>query len=74
MMGLVATRAHHLTALEEIDEHLNTPEIDDYLRDLLIDKRGGHKGFSPEATCLEQSVRNWFGWIGLHSGLAMAAG
>lgn len=41
---------HHDRVLNKIDELWNTPEIDDYLSDLLIDKRGGRKGFAPEAT------------------------
>ncbi|MDI1246893.1 MAG: ankyrin repeat domain-containing protein, partial [Rhodoferax sp.] len=41
---------HHERVLNKIDELWNTPEIDDYLSDLLIDKRGGRKGFAPEAT------------------------
>lgn len=41
---------HHARVLNKIDELWNTPEIDDYLSDLLIDKRGGRKGFTPEAT------------------------
>lgn len=41
---------HHDRVLNKIDELWDTPEIDDYLSDLLIDKRGGHKGFAPEAT------------------------
>lgn len=40
---------HHERVLNKIDELWNTPEIDDYLNDLLIDKRGGRKGFAPEA-------------------------
>jgi ankyrin repeat protein len=41
---------HHDHVLKKIDELWDTPEIDDYLSDLLIDKRGGRKGFSPEAS------------------------
>jgi tankyrase len=41
---------HHDRVLNKIDELWETPEIDDYLSDLLIDKRGGRKGFAPEAT------------------------
>ncbi len=41
---------HHDRVLNKIDELWDTPEIDDYLSDLLIDKRGGRKGFAPEAT------------------------
>lgn len=41
---------HHERVLNKIEELWNTPEIDDYLSDLLIDKRGGRKGFAPEAT------------------------
>lgn len=41
---------HHDRLLNKIDELWDTPEIDDYLSDLLIDKRGGRKGFAPEAT------------------------
>ncbi len=41
---------HHDHVLRKIDELWETPEIDDYLSDLLIDKRGGRKGFSSEAT------------------------
>jgi len=41
---------HHDHVLRKVDELWDTPEIDDYLSDLLIDKRGGRKGFSPEAT------------------------
>lgn len=40
---------HHDRLLIKIDELWNTPEIDDYLSDLLIDKRGGRKGFAPDA-------------------------
>lgn len=36
--------------LKKIEVLWDTPEIDDYLSDLLIDKRGGRKGFPPEAT------------------------
>lgn len=41
---------HHDRVLNKIGELWDTPEIDDYLSDLLIDKRGGRKGFSQEAT------------------------
>ncbi len=41
---------HHDRILNKIDELWDTPEIDDYISDLLIDKRGGRRGFSPEAT------------------------
>lgn len=38
---------HHDHVLRKIDELWDTPEIDDYLRDLLIDKRGGAQGVFP---------------------------
>ena len=41
---------HHDRVLNMIVKLWNTPEIDDYLSDLLIDKRGGRKVFSPEAS------------------------
>jgi len=34
--------------LTKIEELWDTPEIDDYFSDLIIDKRGGRKGFSKE--------------------------
>lgn len=37
----VYVEQHHDHVLRKIDELWDTPEIDDYLRDLLIDKRGG---------------------------------
>jgi hypothetical protein len=40
----------HDRILRRIDEIWDTPEIHDYLSDLLIDKRGGRQGFSPEVT------------------------
>lgn len=41
---------HHEHVLKKINELWDTSEIDDCLSDLLIDKRGGRKGFSSEAT------------------------
>jgi ankyrin repeat protein len=41
---------HHDHILRKMDKIWDTPEIHDYLSDLLIDKRGGRKGFSPEVT------------------------
>ena len=50
---------HHDHVLRRIDEIWDTPEIDDYLRDLLIDKRGGRKGFSREATKEIDALRDF---------------
>lgn len=41
---------HYDHVLKKIDALWDSPEVDDYLSDLLIDKRGGRKGFPPEAT------------------------
>ena len=50
---------HHDHVLRKVDELWDTPEIDDYLSDLLIDKRGGRKGFSPEATQEIDALRDF---------------
>lgn len=39
----------HAHILQTVDQLWDTPDIDDYLGDLLIDKRGGRQGFAPEA-------------------------
>lgn len=39
----------HPHILEKVDALWDSPAIDDYLGDLLIDKRGGRRGFAPEA-------------------------
>lgn len=41
---------HHDHILRKVEEIWDLPELEDYLSDLLLDKRGGRKGFSPEAT------------------------
>ena len=41
---------HHDHILRKLDEIWDQPEIHDYLSDLLLDKRGGRKGFSPEVS------------------------
>lgn len=41
---------HHDHILRKIEEIWDKPEIHDYLSDLLIDKRGGRKGFSTEVS------------------------
>ncbi|MEY4137867.1 MAG: putative tankyrase type protein [Pseudomonadota bacterium] len=41
---------HFDHVLKKIDVLWDTPQIDDYISELLIDKRGGRKGFPPEAT------------------------
>lgn len=40
---------HHDHILRKVDGIWDQPEVDDYLNDLLIDKRGGRKGFAPQA-------------------------
>lgn len=40
---------HHDHILRKVDVIWGQPELDDYLNDLLIDKRGGRKGFAPQA-------------------------
>ena len=40
---------HHDHILQKVDVMWDQPEVDDYLNDLLIDKRGNRKGFAPEA-------------------------
>lgn len=40
---------HHDHILQKVDGLWEQPEIDGYLNDLLIDKRGGRRGFAPEA-------------------------
>lgn len=40
---------HHDHILQKVDFMWDQPEVDDYLNDLLIDKRGNRKGFAPEA-------------------------
>ncbi len=41
---------HHDHILRKLEELWDQPEIHDYLSDLLLDKRGGRKGFSPEVS------------------------
>ncbi len=41
---------HHDHILRRLDEIWDQPEIHDFLSDLLIDKRGGRKGFSKEVS------------------------
>lgn len=41
---------HHDHILQKVEALWDKPEIDDYLSDLLMDKRGGRKGFNPEVT------------------------
>ncbi|MDD2918354.1 ankyrin repeat domain-containing protein [Rhodoferax sp.] len=50
---------HHDRLLIKIDELWDTPEIDDYLSDLLIDKRGGRKGFAPDAVKELNALREY---------------
>ncbi|MCF8167396.1 MAG: ankyrin repeat domain-containing protein [Rhodoferax sp.] len=50
---------HHGHVLRKIEEIWDSPELEDYLSDLLLDKRGGRKGFSPEATKEIVGVRDF---------------